>query len=344
MQDRLSFTEYSLVSAVIPTRGRPELVVSAVHSALRQTWKLLEVVVVVDGPDAATEKALRSIADPRLRVVVLEESGGGAAARNAGVRAAHGEWIAFLDDDDAWLPRKIEWQMRAIQETTAWFPVISCRVIEQSPEASRVLPARVYDRRQPVGDYLFRRAGLGDAGGLMQTSTLLASRELLLAIPFREGLPMHQDWDWLIQVASHKGVEITMVPKPLTIWKVEDERGRVSRSTNWQFSLAWIRQIRSLVSRRAFSSFIAIQCVWRARAGGAGVWDRLRILSAFLWEGSPEWRSLVHFGVFSVFPGRVYGAMRRVLRMFPGRQEPEPGLRLAWTRKAAPAVLRKTSG
>ena len=94
------------VSAVIPTRGRPELLRRAVRSALAQTLRDIEVVVVIDGPDPVTHGVLQELAqqDSRLRVLALPSSVGGSDARNRGVDAAAGEWIAFLDDDDEWLP------------------------------------------------------------------------------------------------------------------------------------------------------------------------------------------------------------------------------------------------
>ena len=75
------------VSVVVPTRFRPDLVIRAVRSALAQTHHNLEVIVVVDGPDAATWDALAAIDDLRLRVLMLPEPGGAPNARNAGVRA-----------------------------------------------------------------------------------------------------------------------------------------------------------------------------------------------------------------------------------------------------------------
>src|SRR6185437_1348576 len=109
---RMDFTsntsEQPLVSAVIPTRNRPALVLSAIRSALRQTWRRMEVIVVVDGPDAETAASLAGVTDARLRVITLPEASGGCAARNAGVQAAQGEWIGFLDDDDEWFPDKIQ--------------------------------------------------------------------------------------------------------------------------------------------------------------------------------------------------------------------------------------------
>jgi glycosyltransferase involved in cell wall biosynthesis len=342
MPDRFSSADYTLVSAVIPTRGRPELLACAIRSALRQTWRDLEVVVVLDGPDPATEAHLASVGNPRVRAVILPEPAGGCAARNAGVRAASGEWVAFLDDDDEWMPDKIERQMSAVRESRAWFPIVASRLIAQSPVASRVLPPRVYDGSQPVADYLFCRSGLTDPGGLMQTSTLLASRELLLAIPFRDGLRMHQDWDWMIRVTTYEGVGVVMLPKPLAVWRVEDNRSSTGRSVDWQFSLQWIRGVRRLISRRAFSSFVALQCVWRARNAHAGLLNRLKILRAFVFEGQPQLRSSLHFFVYSVVPEWLRIRLRDALRARRDAAE-SGGLTLAFSRSPAHAPLRKTS-
>ncbi len=78
-----------IVSAVIPTRNRPEMVVRAALSALQQSFQQLEVVVVIDGPDPTTLHALAEIDDPRLRILALEESVGGAEA--AKCRSACGD-------------------------------------------------------------------------------------------------------------------------------------------------------------------------------------------------------------------------------------------------------------
>lgn len=343
MPDSTTSADRTLVSAVIPTRGRPKLLACAVRSVLRQTWAFLEVIVVLDGPDAAAEAYLASVADPRVRSVTLPEAAGGCAARNAGVRAARGEWIAFLDDDDEWMPDKIDLQMRAVRTSRAWFPVATSRVIARSPRSSRVLPPRVYEGSQPVGDYLFCREGLTDSGGLMQTSTLLASRELLLAVPFRPGLRMHQDWDWILRVTAYEGVELRMVAKPLTVWRVEDQRATVSRSADWRFSLEWIRGMRRLISGRAFSSFVAVQCVWRARMGHAGPLGRLSILRAFLFEGRPQLRSSAHFFLFGVVPERLRKELRDALRSRSHAGEGADGLALTYSRGPARWPLRKTS-
>lgn len=338
-----SNSDRPLVSAVIPTHGRPDLLAAAVRSALAQTWTNLEVVVVVDGPDPETASRLSLFSGTRVRVIYLEKSRGGSEARNVGVRAARGEWIAFLDDDDAWLPRKIERQMRAVGEMHDWFPVVSSRVIARSPTSRRVLPTQVYRPMQPIADFLFCRERTGDSAGVMQCSTLLAPRDLLLAVPFRAGLPMHQDWDWLIRVAAHDGVGFSMLNEPLSVWRVEDGRATVGRSADWQASLAWIRSLRPLISRRAFSWFVAVECAWRAQTSRAGLGSRLRLLRALLLEGRAEPASVLNFLFFSLVPTRIRQTMRRPVP--PSNPEcPAPGgLHLAWARGSEHPLLRKTS-
>ena len=111
-----------LVSCVIPSYKRSDSLRRAVDSVLAQTYKNMEV-LIVDDNIAGDEysRALHSIVDeyrdePQVRLVLQEKHINGAEARNAGIRAAKGEWIAFLDDDDEWLPAKIEKQMAALKK------------------------------------------------------------------------------------------------------------------------------------------------------------------------------------------------------------------------------------
>src|SRR5690606_18294400 len=92
-----------LFTVVIPTYQRADAIVGAVMSALEQTIAMVEVIVVVDGSTDDTQAALAAISDPRLRVIV-QDNQGAAAARNRGIDAARGRYIAFLDCDDRFLP------------------------------------------------------------------------------------------------------------------------------------------------------------------------------------------------------------------------------------------------
>lgn len=104
------------VSIIIPTYNRARLVGRAIQSALDQTYQDFEVIVIDDGSTDNTEEIVKSINDPRIRYVRHSENRGGSAARNTGIKVAHGEYIAFLDSDDEWLPEKLQHQLKILRE------------------------------------------------------------------------------------------------------------------------------------------------------------------------------------------------------------------------------------
>jgi len=200
------------VSVVIPTRGRPELAERAVRSALAQGFEEIEVVVVVDGPDRETAETLRRFHDERLHVVHLGENVGGSEARNIGVRFARGEWIALLDDDDQWYPDKLEKQWKTAISMKGKYALVASQFIERGEDAERVLPRRMPERDEAFSEYLFARRGWQSGEGFLQTSTLFASRDLMLKMPFTRGLKRCQDLDWLLHAASLPEVELRVLP------------------------------------------------------------------------------------------------------------------------------------
>jgi glycosyltransferase involved in cell wall biosynthesis len=248
-----------LVSAVIPTRNRPELVLRAIRSALSQTYGNLEVVVVVDGPDPATRAGLKTIADPRLRVLELDCSVGGSAARNRGVEHATGEWVAFLDDDDEWLPSKIEKQIEVALRSSSRSPIVSCYFIGRTPSGDYIWPRRLPHPNEPLSEYLFTRRSVFFGETQLQTSLTLARKQLLLDVPFTKGLRRHQDTDWYLRVAAREDVAIEFVREALAIWYVGERRPRITADNDWHHSLHWLRTRQSLITPRAYSGFVATQ-------------------------------------------------------------------------------------
>jgi glycosyltransferase involved in cell wall biosynthesis len=104
--DPVDNTNYMpLVSVVIPTYNRPQYVTQAIDSVLNQTYPNIEVLVINDGSTDNTLDVLASYKD-RIRIVT-KQNAGLSAARNTGIRESRGELIAFLDDDDRWLPHKL---------------------------------------------------------------------------------------------------------------------------------------------------------------------------------------------------------------------------------------------
>ncbi len=108
-----------LVSVVIPTRDRPELLREALRSVRAQTFTDYEIVVVVSGPDNPQTPATLAATHAAGCIVLRVERPGIGPALNAGVRTARGRWIAFLDDDDLWLPNKLEVQLKVADAAAA---------------------------------------------------------------------------------------------------------------------------------------------------------------------------------------------------------------------------------
>jgi glycosyltransferase involved in cell wall biosynthesis len=267
-----------IVSAVIPTRGRPELLQRAVRSALAQTLRAIEVVVVIDGEDPATRLALKELAhqDGRLRVLALPASVGGSDARNRGVEAAAGEWIAFLDDDDEWLPGKLQAQIDAVGRSTAPVLIGTCRMIARTPGRDYVWPRRMPASNEQIGEYILARRTLTRGEGYIQTSTFFVRRSLMLAQPFKSGQLKHQDTEWVLRVGRLPGAQVVFADEVLAVHNIEEDRATVSNKANWQYSLAWLRRDRHLFTPRALSAFVLYQIA--AEASDQADWRAFHLL------------------------------------------------------------------
>jgi len=104
-----------LVTVVIPTRNRRELLLRTLHGVRGQRGVGLEVVVVDEASSDGTAAAIAALGDPRISVLRHDVPQGVARARNAGIRAARGQWLAFTDDDDVWSPNKLSAQLASLR-------------------------------------------------------------------------------------------------------------------------------------------------------------------------------------------------------------------------------------
>ena len=308
----------SSVSVVIPTCNRARMVAAAVRSALAQTHAPLEVLVVLDGPESRgaqnTADALAEIDDARLRLISLDAHVGGAEARNIGVREARGHWIAFLDDDDLWLPSKLRNQLDFASRLAAGqIPVLSCPVLARGPAWGEVWPREAYRPNQPMAEYLFCRKGLSYGSALLQTSTLVAPRSLLLSIPFAAGLRKHQDWDWLLRVSAAPGVSVHSVGSvPLALFHVEGNRTSVGRTPDWRFSMEWALEREQYFSKRALSGFLVTECASQAQRAH---WrERAELTRVVFTRSRPNALDLLRLTTFLLLPQPARRAVRNRLR------------------------------
>lgn len=315
------------VSVVLPTHHRPDLVQKAVSSALRQDFESIEILVVVDGEDRRTSDALEAFRDARLRVIELAAGVGGAEARNVGVREARGEWVAFLDDDDEWLPHKLSRQMVAARQSKALWPVISSRLIARGLEGDWIRPMRSYDSARPVSEFLFCRKPVHDGPYAMQTSTLMMRREMMLAVPFRSGLKRHQDWDWLLRAERVPGVAFTVLSEPLVVYSMGDGRESVGGAQDWGFSMRWGAEMRGFFSPKAYSWFLATECASRAAKSRAGWKAYAEIARRFVTDGRPSVGSAVMLAGFLALPQTWRAGALRIAKRRRARQAALPATR-----------------
>lgn len=153
----------------------------------------LEVVVVDDASLDGTREIVGAIADPRVRLIARERNGGAAAARNSGIAASHGTYVAFLDSDDTWLETKLERQLEVL---TSAPPAAAVAVtgVEMHLLDHGITRAQYF---VPVENWAHRLAMNCD---LSPGSTQLAPRTIFDVIgPLDETLPRFEDWDWLVR-------------------------------------------------------------------------------------------------------------------------------------------------
>jgi glycosyltransferase involved in cell wall biosynthesis len=297
------------VSVIIPTFGRPTLVVRAIRSVLDQTVTDIEVLVIVDGSDPPTMEALASIDDPRLSVVVNASKLGAGRTRDHGASIATADWVAFLDDDDEWLPTKLEKQLALSGGRDA---VVTTQTRVIAPYGESLMPARAYDGSAPFDEWMWdRRTWLKRGDGFFQTSSVMVPRRMFASIGFTEA--RHEDWELGLRAVKQLGMPLLMVPEPLVLHYRDDARPSLSNAFDWQRSVTWADALGPLMSRRAYSGFLLTAVARDARGKGAwsAMWPLLR--DAFR-KGGPTPKQLFSFVATWAIPRNL----RRTVR---GRME-----------------------
>jgi glycosyltransferase involved in cell wall biosynthesis len=206
----MSAPEQDVVSVVIPTHNRRDRLLKAIASVKRQTWPHVEIVVVDDGSNDGTFARLKDMAacDSALRVIRNETSQGGAGARNQGIAAASGRWIAFLDDDDLWLPAKLEKQLVLLKANES-ASAASCSFFVRAPLRRR----RVVRVNPDVSEQEMLRGNC--FGG---ASVCFTSAGMLKGIGgFDATLRSGQDWDLWLRLS--RAGPIVACQEPLALYE-----------------------------------------------------------------------------------------------------------------------------
>lgn len=278
-----------LVSIIVPTRARPHLLPRAVSSVFTQTHQQFELIVVDDNPATARAQTLAALApwsgDQRLRYVVNQAPRNSAAARNCGLDNACGEWITFLDDDDAYEPRKLERQLALATASDASIVLCGLRY-----HAGKRIRLRQCGSQAFTGDELLLRAQGATPAIFYRRNDLRFDPECDAA----------EDVEFFLRIVANARIDtVACVPLPL----VEVYQQPSAARTN-VLSLAllrgqrrcWMRHARrySPTARRLLSA----RLWWMREISGMGWGRRIGAVQAVLhFGGTREIRFLLNLAL-----------------------------------------------
>jgi len=202
-----------LVSVIMPTFNRLEFLRPAVASLEAQTFTHWELIIADDGSQGPTRTYLEQLAAaPRIRVIRMPHSGRPSVVRNAALRAARGEYVAFLDSDDLWLPHKLERQIASLRcHPQRRWSYTAFALVDASGDAR---PAAADPRQAAPSGWILERI-LNDET-VIALPSVLVSRQLLGQLgAFDEELIMCEDDELWLRLAAAS--EIDGVDEPLTL-------------------------------------------------------------------------------------------------------------------------------
>lgn len=236
-------------TVVVPWHGNRAHLARAVASLRAQTFTGFETIIVANGPGVAAMVAVTH--DPAYagcRFLSVSEADA-SRARNAGIEAARGRWIAFLDVDDAFLPGKLA---RIAEEIGAGDDeiLISRGYRVRHARLRALYPEQLLGEHEDLGEYFFVR------GANCTATSIVSRRDTARAVRFADGLSKFTDTDFLIR-ASAAGARIRMIAEPLFEWSDDTSEGRMSRRAGYDDQVRWARSLGPALSERAYYAFVA---------------------------------------------------------------------------------------
>jgi glycosyltransferase involved in cell wall biosynthesis len=175
----------TLVSVVIPTHNRPDFLRKTLESIIGQTYFNLEIIVVSNGFNAKNREVVESLKDPRLIYLEQANSGSPSSPRNHGIRVANGEYVAFCDDDDLWLPEKIQLQVTGLNSNNEHGLCYSKMLrfddsrewANKNEEGPASLSSLLYVNTIPISSVIIRKYLLDELGGFSESPVVGTSED-----------------------------------------------------------------------------------------------------------------------------------------------------------------------
>lgn len=192
------------ISVVIPTYNREATIGNSIQSILNQTWRNFEIIIVDDGSTDDTYQVVEAFADDRIRYVYMDQNGGASRARNAGIRLAKSEFIAFLDSDDEWLPTKLEKQMQVMLQAPETVGLVYCRMRGTRKDGTTLICPEPWKPAEELqGNIFFTLL----EENMIGTPTMLVRKQCLEQTGgFDEGLKCLEDWELILRIAEKRDI------------------------------------------------------------------------------------------------------------------------------------------
>lgn len=229
------------VSVILPTYRRAHLVGRALQSVLAQSYPDFEVIVVDDGSLDGTREVIARFADPRVRYI-FQENRGLAGARNTGVRAARGTYIAFLDDDDEYLPTKLAQQVPALDAHPEYSVVYSDVYLCDADGKPMRLVADALGRGSPPTGMVLEALVQGN---FLVSNAPLVRRECFSQVGlFDERLRVFEDWDFWVRLACE--TRFLYQPGAVACYRMHATMMSRNRERMWAGALAVRRKIQAM--------------------------------------------------------------------------------------------------
>lgn len=204
------------VSVILPTYNRADILGSAVESVLEQTYEDFELLIVDDGSTDDTDDTVAAFDDPRIRYIEHDVNKGAAAARNTGIEAARGSYIAFQDSDDEWSPRKLAKQMAVFDRSPPDVGVVYTGIWRTVNGEKRYLPYPGIDPKE--GD-IWRSI---QRQNFIPVQVAVVRRKCFEQVgAFDEQTPPIDDWDLWLRIARQ--FEFRLVDEPLVSATVRED-------------------------------------------------------------------------------------------------------------------------
>jgi glycosyltransferase involved in cell wall biosynthesis len=212
------------VSVVIPTYNRQNLIKQAIGSVLQQTFPNLELIVIDDASQDNTQEVVESFADPRIHYICHQQNVGECATRNTGLQVCRGEYVAFLDSDDEWLPHKLETQLQLFDQSPSNVGAVysAINVVQVDRTFTKSHPG--YGNGDIHGNLLYHN--------LVGTpSTVIVKRDYLQqGLRFDISLRCCGDWDMWLQLSQL--CHFKFCADPLVLYREHDDENRGSTNSN----------------------------------------------------------------------------------------------------------------